>query len=134
MTGLTISQVAKVANVNLETVRYYEKRGLISEPPRTESGYRRFPEEVIERITFIKRAQQLGFTLEEIKQLLWISEREKDANKVKAFTTHKIQEIEAKIHDLLIIKQTLTQLADQCEGSGSSMDQCPIIKAFNATE
>ncbi|MGM0867531.1 MAG: MerR family transcriptional regulator [Bacillota bacterium] len=134
MKGLTISQVAKVAKVNLETVRYYEKRGLISEPPRTESGYRRFPEEVIERIIFIKRAQELGFTLEEIKQLLWMSEREKDANKVKVFTTHKIEEIEAKIHDLISMKQTLKQLADQCEGSGFSMDQCPIIKAFNEGE
>ena len=67
MTGLTIRQVANAEKVNLETVRYYEKRGLIVEPLRTESGYRRFPDEAIERISFIKRAQELGFTLEEIK-------------------------------------------------------------------
>lgn len=131
MTGLTISQVANAANVNLETVRYYEKRGLIVKPPRTESGYRRFPKEAIERITFIKRAQELGFTLEEIKQLLWMSEQENDAEKVREFTAQKIQEIEAKIHDLMNMKETLEQLSEQCGGSGSSMNQCPIIKAFN---
>ncbi|MCD8502155.1 MAG: MerR family transcriptional regulator [Bacillaceae bacterium] len=70
MKGLTISQVAREANVNIETIRYYERRGLISEPPRTESGYRKFPQEVVNDIKFIKRTQDLGFTLEEIKSLL----------------------------------------------------------------
>ena len=63
MNGLTISQIAKASNVNIETVRYYERRGLISEPPRTESGYRMFHKDVIQDIKFIKRAQDLGFRI-----------------------------------------------------------------------
>jgi DNA-binding transcriptional MerR regulator len=76
MEGLTISQVAKASNVNIETIRYYERRGLIPEPPRTNSGYRMFSYEVIRDIQFIKRAQDVGFTLEEIKKLLSASNTE----------------------------------------------------------
>lgn len=76
MQGLTISQVARKANVNIETVRYYEKTGLISKPPRMESGYRCFPPEVVKQITFVKRAQELGFTLSEIKELITIANGE----------------------------------------------------------
>jgi DNA-binding transcriptional MerR regulator len=70
MEGLTISQVAKEANVNIETIRYYERRGLIPEPPRNKSGYRKFPKTLVKDIQFIKRTQDLGFPLEEIKSLL----------------------------------------------------------------
>ena len=72
MTGFKISEVAEKSNVNIETVRYYEKRQLIPEPPRTRAGYRIFSLEDVDRIKFIKRSQELGFTLNEIKQLISI--------------------------------------------------------------
>jgi Hg(II)-responsive transcriptional regulator len=136
MNGLTISQIAKASNVSIETVRYYERRGLISEPPRTESGYRMFPKEVIQDIKFIKRAQDLGFTLEEIKKLLSISNDEESfhSEEIYEFVTGKIQEIEAKIHEFNNIKSLLEDLAAKCPGSGVLKNQCPIIKNLSEGE
>ena len=132
MKGLSISQVANATQVNNETVRYYEKRGLIPDPPRTESGYRVFPFEVIERIQFIKRAQELGFTLEEIKQMLLVSDDATiyDSKEIQEFATQKIDEIESKINDLQKMKFVLKDLTKQCPGSGHPLEQCPIIKNF----
>ncbi|MBV5134025.1 MerR family transcriptional regulator [Staphylococcus epidermidis] len=131
MEGLTISQVAKEANVNIETIRYYERRGLISEPPRTESGYRKFPHEVIQDIQFIKRTQDLGFTLEEVKNLLAASNDEKfRSEEMHDFATSKMKEIETKIHDLHQMKALLEDLVEKCPGSGVSKGECPIIKNF----
>jgi Hg(II)-responsive transcriptional regulator len=131
MEGLTIGQVAREANVNIETIRYYERRGLIFEPPRTESGYRKFPLKVVEDIKFIKRTQDLGFTLEEIKSLISASNDEKfRSEEMHDFTTSKIKEIETKIHDLHQMKTLLEDLAEKCPGSGVSKGECPIIKNF----
>jgi Hg(II)-responsive transcriptional regulator len=128
MEGLTISQVAKASNVNIETIRYYLRRGLISEPPRTDSGYRKFPSEVVQVIQFIKRAQDLGFTLEEIKKLLLASNDEEfQSGELFDFTTKKIQEIEDKIHNLNNMKTYLEDLAAKCPGSGVSKSECPIL-------
>ncbi|AXF56792.1 MerR family transcriptional regulator [Salicibibacter kimchii] len=135
MNGLTISQIAKRSNVNIETVRYYEKRGLISEPPRTESGYRKFPQGVIKDLQFIKRAQDVGFTLEEIKKLLLASNNEDfHSEEVYEFAMNKIQEIEKKIHDFNHMKSLLGELAAKCPGSGTPKDQCPIIKNLSKGE
>ncbi|WP_257345814.1 MerR family transcriptional regulator [Pseudalkalibacillus decolorationis] len=131
MKGLTISQVAREANVNIETIRYYERRGLISEPPRTESGYRKFPQEVVKDIKFIKRTQDLGFTLEEIKSLLAVSKDQKfRSEEMHDFATSKMKEIETKIHDLHQMKTLLEDLAEKCPGSGISKRECPIIENF----
>lgn len=135
MEGLTIGQVAKEANVNIETIRYYERRGLISEPPRTESGYRKFPQEVVKDITFIKRTQDLGFTLEEIKNLLAASYDETfRSEEMHHFATSKMKEIETKIHDLHQMKTLLEDLAEKCPGSGISKRECPIIKNFEGVK
>ncbi|MCM3164112.1 MULTISPECIES: MerR family transcriptional regulator [Bacillaceae] len=128
MEVLSISKVAKQANINLETVRYYEKRGLIPEPPRTSAGYRIYSREYVDRIKFIKRAQELGFTLDEILQLLKISEGGHDAQTVKEFTSEKISGITGKINDLQRIKGTLQKLSDECPGSGAPSNKCPIIQ------
>ncbi|WP_174731044.1 MerR family transcriptional regulator [Mesobacillus harenae] len=128
MEGLSISKVANEAAINIETVRYYEKRGLIPEPPRTEKGYRIYSGEYVDRIRFIKRAQELGFTLDEILQLLRISEGGHDAQIVKEFTYEKIQEIIWKIDDLLLMKNTLQKLSDECPGPGVPSSKCPIIQ------
>lgn len=132
MDGLTISQVAKLANVNLETVRYYEKRGLIAEPPRTESGYRVFPLEVVGRIKFIKRAKELDFTLVEIQKLLLISDHNDSftAQEVQQFARQKFDKIEAKIRDLENMKSVLQDLLERCSGKGPICD-CPIIQCLS---
>lgn len=92
MKGLTRSQVAKAANINSETIRYFERSGLISEPPRSDAGYRMFPHHVIQDIEFIKRAQELGFTLEEIKVLLSASNAEEEfhSEEIYNFASSKI--------------------------------------------
>ena len=133
MNGLLISEVAKKSKVNIETVRYYERRRLIPEPPRTESGYRVFSLETVERIKFIKRSQELGFTLDEIKKLLAITEYEEhyDSEEILDFTTQKIREIELKINDLEKIKSTLVDLSIQCPGSGNPICSCPIIETLS---
>lgn len=133
MNGLLISEVAKKAKVNIETVRYYERRRLIPEPPRTESGYRVFSLEIVERIKFIKRSQELGFTLDEIEKLLAITEDEEhyDSEEILDFTTQKIREIELKIYDLEKIKSTLVDLSIQCPGSGNPICRCPIIETLS---
>lgn len=133
MNGLLISEVAKKSKVNIETVRYYERRRLIPEPPRTESGYRVFSLEIVERIKFIKRSQELGFTLDEIEKLLAITEDEEqyDSEEILDFTTQKIREIELKINDLEKIKSTLLDLSIQCPGSGNPICRCPIIETLS---
>src|SRR5690625_4646565 len=107
MTGLKISEVAEKSNVNIETVRYYEKRQLIPEPPRTRAGYRIFSLEDVDRIKFIKRSQELGFTLNEIKQLISISDDKTQVNSEEVFqySAQKIDEIEAQIKDLEKLKK-----------------------------
>lgn len=130
MKGLTISKVAKKSNINLETIRYYEKRGLIPEPPRSESGYRMYSSDTVDRIKFIKRAQELGFTLNEIEQLLYISEGGHDALAVKNFTNEKIKEVNEKINDLIQIKKTLEELLRDCPADGTPTSKCPIIQVL----
>ena len=102
---MKIGEVAKAANVHIETIRYYEKFGLIPEPPRTDSGYRIFLTEVVEDLRFIKRAQGLGFSLEEIKKLLSVSrESEFHPEDMYHFAVNKVQEVEAKIQELTNMK------------------------------
>lgn len=130
MKGLTIGKVAKEANVNIETVRYYERLGLISKPPRTESGYRQFPVEVVQRIKFIKRAQELGFTLLEVNKLLSVSDgKDYDCHDIQQFASKKLEEIEQKISDLEKIKSILYDLSKKCPGQGP-LDKCPILEEF----
>lgn len=130
MDGLKIGQVAIGANVNVETVRYYERVGLIPKPPRNVSKYRLFPLAVIHRIKFIRKAQDLGFTLSEIKVLLSISDnKDFDCREVKQFAFQKLDEIELKIRDLLEMKSILQDLTNRCPGQGS-IGECPIINEF----
>ncbi|MGM0875813.1 MAG: heavy metal-responsive transcriptional regulator [Bacillota bacterium] len=134
MKDLTVSQVAKAANVNIETIRYYEKRGLIPKPPRTESGYRMFSYETVEEIQFIKRAKDLGFTLEEIKTLLTICKDEEyfPTDEMYQFAILKVQEIEEKIQQLNNFK-SLLELATKRPNSElpHPKNQCPIIKILS---
>ena len=130
VTTYKIGEVASRAHVNKETVRYYEKRGLIPKPDRRRSGYRIFTKRHIEQIRFIKRAQELGFTLSEIKELLELRMDENTTcSEIKDEAQRKYQDVVDKIEDLQRIKTTLLDLIDSCTGSGPKGD-CPILDAL----
>jgi len=128
--GLRIGEVAGRAGVNLQTIRYYEREGLLAAPPRLASGYRTFPESAVQRVRFIKRAQELGFSLHEIGELLSLSGKS-GAKQIRARTKAKIEDIEEKIRALQAIKDALAALVNQCPGCGS-LGECPILDAMEA--
>lgn len=133
MNHLTIGQVAKQGGVNLQTIRYYERRGIVPRPPRTGSGYRAFPDTTVTRIRFIKRAQELGFSLKEIKELLLLRAAPKArAADIRARTMAKITDIDAKIRSLQAMKRALHKLGAACPGQGPATE-CPILEALDAT-
>jgi MerR family transcriptional regulator, copper efflux regulator len=133
MQRLTIGRLARLCGVNLETVRYYERRGLLPKPPRTPAGYRQFPTETVDRLRFIKRAQELGFSLEEISELLALRiEPEQKRADIRARVTSKIAELEGKIGALTAMKNTLRGLVEQCERYGS--DGCPILASMASSK
>lgn len=114
---LTRGQLAKKTCVNPETIRYYEKLGLLPKAVRTDSGYRLFSEEDVKRIKFVKRAKELGFTLKEIKELLELRfDSSGSCSEVREFAEEKLKDIEQKIKDLENIKQVLKELINQCPG------------------
>lgn len=130
ITTYKIGEVAGRANVPRETVRYYEKRGLIPKPDRRRSGYRIFTQRHIDQIKFIKRAQQLGFTLSEIKELLELRvDEETSCSEIKQEAQQKYKDVSRKIEDLQRIKKTLTDLIDSCSEDGPAGD-CPILEAL----
>lgn len=132
METLTIGQVAKLARIGIETVRFYEREGLIAEPPRRDSGYREYPPDVVARLTFIKRAQDLGFSLKEIAELLELRlHPEKPCSEVKERALSKISDIEAKIKDLKRMRGALVQLTESCI-EDKRLSECPILDAFES--
>jgi MerR family copper efflux transcriptional regulator len=129
MPGLTIGELARRAEVPIDTIRYYERNRLIAEPPRRPSGYRQYPEETLKRLRFIRRAKALGFTLEEIAELLALSGR-RDVAAVKRTAQRKLAQIEHKIAELARIRDGLAQLVRACPGHGRA-ERCPILNALN---
>ncbi|WP_445664335.1 MerR family transcriptional regulator [Fodinibius sp. AD559] len=130
ITTYKIGEVASRANVNKETVRYYEERELIPKPDRRRSGYRIFTQRHVNQIKFIKRAQQLGFTLSEIKELLELRlDKETSCSEIKEEARQKYQDITQKIKDLRQIQDTLVDLIDSCSEGGPIAD-CPILNAL----
>ncbi|HDZ86967.1 MAG TPA: MerR family transcriptional regulator [Actinobacteria bacterium] len=131
---LTIGKVAKSAKVNIETIRYYEKQGLIPKPPRNTSGYRQYPEDTIARIRFIKSAQELGFSLKEISELLALKvDPHTTCADVKQRAENKASEIDQKIKTLKKIKNTLSKLAKECNGKGPT-SKCPILDSLGVDD
>jgi MerR family mercuric resistance operon transcriptional regulator len=124
--------LARLGGVNLETVRYYEREGLIPKPPRTRAGYRVFPLEAAQRLRFIKRAQALGFSLTDIRALLSLRPST-DRAKVRARTQARIADIEQKIHTLQAMRKFLGSLIDRCEHCGP-MGECPILESLDHEE
>lgn len=131
---LKIGELADRAGVNLQTIRYYEREGLLPEPPRLASGYRMFPRDAVRRIRFIKRAQELGFTLSEIKELLALRiDRDRGSGEVHKLAQAKITDIEQKIRTLQAMKKVLKQVAERCPGCGPT-SECPILESLEPKE
>ena len=128
---LRTGQVAKAAGVNVETLRFYERRGILKEPERRSSGYREYPVETVRIVRFIKRSQELGFTLEEIQELLALREDDsRTCGEVRDAATVKIGEIEEKVRKLQAMKRALAVLVKSCVGDVSSRE-CPILDALD---
>jgi MerR family mercuric resistance operon transcriptional regulator len=131
MTGLTIGELGARAGVNIETLRYYERRGLLSPPARTNSNYRAYSDDTVRVVRFIKRAQELGFSLNEIKELL--SLRAAPAAQccdVRERAEQKIREIEQKIRSLQAMREALAVLTSECPGE-TPITECPILEAID---
>ncbi len=127
MTTLKIGELAQAAGVTVDTIRYYERKELIAEPPRTSAGYRKYTLEYVTRLRFIRRAQTLGFSLKEIQELLGLRvDSETVCSDVKQRTAAKVDDIDAKIHALLRMRQTLTDLLGHCD-SREPTGECPIL-------
>jgi len=130
MEALTIGKVARLAEVGVETIRFYERKGLIDEPPRKRSGYRQYPEDTVQRLRFIRRAKELGFTLKEIKELLTLRiEPETTCEDIRRRAEAKMEDIEEKILTLTRMKEALVKLTHSCDGRGPA-SECPILEAM----
>jgi MerR family mercuric resistance operon transcriptional regulator len=128
--GLTIGRLAKAADVNVETIRYYQRIGLIEEPAKPANGFRKYPANTIEQIKFVKRAQQLGFSLQEVSDLISIgSGRCRD---VRVRAEEKRNKIDKQIRDLQALRKTLDLLISEC--ADNDQQQCPIIETLLAQE
>lgn len=133
MKTLKIGQLAKISQVKVETVRYYERRGLIPKPPWRESGYRQFSQKDVERIRFIKHAQSIGFTLNEIAELLSLKvEPEATCGDITQRIDVKLNDIKSKIETLVQMEKTLMKLKKACKEPNVPSEECPILESLNA--
>jgi len=134
MESLTIGQLARAAGVGVETVRFYERGGLLPAPARRHSGYRQYPQDAVRRVRFIRRAKDLGFTLKEIGELLDLRvDRRRGCADVRALARAKIADVDAKMNDLARIRAALDRLARACRGTGPT-SKCPILEAIGREE
>jgi Hg(II)-responsive transcriptional regulator len=131
MSTLTIGELAKESGVHLETIRYYEREGLMPAPPRKSSGHRAYPPSAARRLRFIKRVQELGFTLSEICELLTLrAEPAEDCSEVCKQAQEKLGEVRAKIRHLQAIEEALQHLTAGCPGD-RPISQCGILEALD---
>ena len=127
---LTIGSLAQAAGVNVETIRYYQRRGLLDEPAKPLGGHRRYAPAAAARVRFVKRAQQLGFTLEEVKGLLRLEDGQ-SCRETRLLAEHKLALIEVRIGDLTRMRRLLKGLISECTG-GRRPRSCPIIATLSA--
>jgi MerR family mercuric resistance operon transcriptional regulator len=127
---LTIGKLARAARVNVETVRYYQRRGLLPKPSRPLGGIRRYPPATLDRLRFIKRAQQLGFTLREIGELFALGEG--SCRDTRLLAESKVTDIERRLRDLKAMRDTLTRLIRACRAG--RIGPCPIIESLGREE
>ncbi len=127
-------QVAAAAGVNIQTLRYYERRGILKAPLRRASGYREYPESAVQLVKFVKRSQELGFTLDEIEELLLLRDDEtRSCAEVRSAATVKIEDIEEKMKTLRAMKKALSLLVSTCRGKGSTRE-CPILESIDSAK
>ena len=125
---MQIGQLAHQAGVAIDTVRYYERQGLLPQPQRRASGYREYTAQDVSRLRFIRRAKDLGFTLQEIQDLLVLSAtRHADRAEVRALAKHRLADIEHRLRELEAMRTALANLVRHCSGHGP-VDDCPIIE------
>ena len=128
---LTIGKVAAQTGCHIETIRYYEKERLLPPPERSEAGHRLYTPKLVERLVFIRRSRELGFSMEEIKGLLSVVDGEQvSCEQVKHLADTHLKYIREKISDLRRMEKTLRELSDQC--SGNDVPECPIIEALQS--
>lgn len=128
--SLTIGAVAKRVGVAIDTIRFYEREGLLPEPPRRASGYRSYDESAIAQLRFIRRAKDLGFMLEEIRELLALShDRKKGVGAVKKRAADRLVALDMRIAELQRVRDGLAQLVGSCPGHGAP-EHCPILRAL----
>lgn len=126
-------EVAEQAGVNMQTLRYYERRGILPDPPRTRAGYRDYPASAVEVLRFVKRAKDLGFTLAEIEELLVLADGGPDScDAALVLAEAHIAELERKIADLQRMRASLTALADTCERPRSDRSCCPLLATIDS--
>jgi Hg(II)-responsive transcriptional regulator len=126
--ALTIGRLARAAAVNVETVRYYQARKLLPIPSRGRNAFRYYPADLFERIRFIKRAQELGFSLEEVRGLLRLHDGT-DRVSIRKIATVRLEQIESKLKDLTRMRVALSGLIEACHHTANA-DPCPIIQAL----
>lgn len=129
--NLTIGFLAKAAGINIETIRYYQRIKLITEPDKPLTGFRIYPTETLKRIKFIKRAQQLGFSLSEIAELLQLGEG--NCTDVRQRAEYKRDHIDQQIKDLQNLRRTLTQLINSCKNNDGNQ-HCAIVETLSTEE
>ena len=130
MESFTIGEVARLARVGVDTVRYYERNHLLPEAARRLSGYREYRVDDVRRLRFIRRAKELGFTLAEIRELLTLSsDRERGVRGVKARAEARVAEVERRIRELQQVRRGLRRLIDACPGHGA-LERCPILNTL----
>ena len=132
METIGIGALAKRAGVRIDTVRYYERSGLLAPKARLATGYRRYGKVEVARLHFIRRAQALGFTLNEVRELLALSSR-RDVARVKRVAQEKLTDVERRIAELGRVRDGLSHLIAECPGHGRAMD-CPILKALGGED
>lgn len=134
MRSMTIGKAAGSAGVNVETIRFYERKGLIEQPPKSGRAYRQYSETLVAEVRFIKEAQRLGFSLGEIRGLLQIcADRRSDCADVQSRVLAKKREVEGKIERLQRLDAALGRLITECPGSGG-IERCPILGSLSQTE
>lgn len=131
---MTIGQVAKRCGLGVEAIRFYEREGLIPDPPRRTSGYREYSQETVARIHFIRRAKELGFSLKEIRELLTLRvDPETTCSDIKVRAQDKLRDIDAKMRSLRQIKRALQRLTAKCEDTIGPTGECPILEALGTS-
>lgn len=133
MNSMHIGRLATQANVSVDTIRYYERAQLLPPPSRTVSGYRMYPSSAVGRLRFIRRAKELGFSLDEIRELLTLSdERDTGVASVREIAAKRLADVEARLAELERLRDGLKNLVDACPGHGDP-GECPILNAFTST-